>query len=44
MYSFHTGGVNAVFCDGHVQFLPNSTQPQNVAFMITRAKGEIITE
>ncbi len=44
LYSFHTGGVNCVFCDGSVRFLPDSTKPANVAFMVTRAKGEIISE
>jgi hypothetical protein len=44
LYSFHTSGAMAVFGDGSVRFLSTGMQPRNVAFMVTRAKGEIITE
>jgi prepilin-type N-terminal cleavage/methylation domain-containing protein/prepilin-type processing-associated H-X9-DG protein len=44
LYSFHTGGVNIVLCDGSVRFLPESTPARIVAFLITREKGEVIND
>jgi prepilin-type N-terminal cleavage/methylation domain-containing protein/prepilin-type processing-associated H-X9-DG protein len=43
-YSMHPGGVNAVFCDGSVRFLTKSMKPSTIAFMVTREKGEVISE
>jgi prepilin-type N-terminal cleavage/methylation domain-containing protein/prepilin-type processing-associated H-X9-DG protein len=42
-YSFHTGGVNAVRCDGSVSFMPNSTAPAVVAALISKNGGEVFT-
>jgi len=44
VYAFHTGGANAVRCDGSVFFIKESiTIPQMVA-LITRANGEVIQD
>ena len=40
-YGFHTGGVNSLFADGHVQFLSQSVAPGVLAAMVTRAGGEV---
>ncbi len=42
IFSFHTGGANAVFCDGHVQFLQNSIAPQVMRMLVTPAGGEVM--
>ncbi len=43
-YSFHTGGANALRCDGSVQFLRSSmAAPQLMAF-VTRAGGEVFAD
>lgn len=41
-FSFHTGGVNVVFADGHVQFLSQDIGIQIYASLITRAGAEIL--
>jgi len=41
-YSFHLGGINAVFTDGSVHFLQESIQFEIYAALITRANGEVI--
>jgi len=41
-WSFHTGGANFVFADGHVQFLPYSANTVFLA-MCTTNKGEVFT-
>jgi len=41
VYSFHTGGANAVFADGSVRFLKSSISIQTLAALITRAGGEV---
>ncbi len=38
--SRHVGGANALFCDGHVDFLESSTPPAEVRAMLTRSGGE----
>jgi prepilin-type processing-associated H-X9-DG protein len=43
VYSFHPGGANAVFADGHVQFLPASMSIQTLAALVTRAGGEVVS-
>jgi prepilin-type N-terminal cleavage/methylation domain-containing protein/prepilin-type processing-associated H-X9-DG protein len=42
LYSFHSGGVNALFCDGSVRFLRESINPATLAALISRASGEVI--
>ncbi len=41
-YSFHTGGMNALFGDGHVQFLRDSMPVATFAALSTRAAGEVV--
>lgn len=41
VYSFHSGGANAVFADGHVQFLPATVSISTLAALVTRAGGEV---
>ena len=43
VYSFHTGGANAVFADGHVQFLKVGMDIRILARLITRAGGEVVS-
>ncbi len=43
LYSFHPGGVNALFTDGSVHFLKESMDPRIVVSLITRAGGEIVS-
>lgn len=42
-FSFHTGGAQAVFGDGHVQFLRESITPQVLRAICTPDGGETIT-
>jgi len=41
IYSFHRGGANAVFADGSVHFLRNSTANYIIAALVTRAGDEV---
>jgi prepilin-type N-terminal cleavage/methylation domain-containing protein/prepilin-type processing-associated H-X9-DG protein len=41
IFSFHTGGANVVFADGHVQFLRDSLSPTVVAALVSRSGGEV---
>jgi prepilin-type N-terminal cleavage/methylation domain-containing protein/prepilin-type processing-associated H-X9-DG protein len=41
-YSWHTGGLNAVFVDGHVQFIPNSVSMVTYRAWFSRASGEVV--
>jgi prepilin-type processing-associated H-X9-DG protein len=41
VYAFHTGGANAVFADGHVQFLKVGMDVRTLARLITRAGREV---
>jgi prepilin-type N-terminal cleavage/methylation domain-containing protein/prepilin-type processing-associated H-X9-DG protein len=40
--SQHPGGVNTLFADGSVHFLKNSTAPQPLSALCSRALGEVI--
>jgi prepilin-type N-terminal cleavage/methylation domain-containing protein/prepilin-type processing-associated H-X9-DG protein len=41
IYSWHTGGANALFGDGSVRFLPETTAAAVVVAQVTRAGGEV---
>ncbi len=41
VYSFHSQGANAVFCDGHVAFLRQNISPQTFVALVTRANGDL---
>lgn len=43
-YSFHSGGANCLFTDGHVQFIRESVPLDVFAAMCTRAAGEVVSE
>ena len=42
IFSFHTAGALAVFCDGHVQMLNNSIDRRVVRMLVTPTGGETI--
>lgn len=42
VYSFHTGGANAVFADGSVHFLKAAIDIRVFARLVTRAGGEVV--
>jgi prepilin-type N-terminal cleavage/methylation domain-containing protein len=42
LYSFHTGGAQAVFGDGSVHFLSASMKTEFFVFLVTRSGGEVI--
>jgi prepilin-type N-terminal cleavage/methylation domain-containing protein/prepilin-type processing-associated H-X9-DG protein len=42
VYSFHPAGANAVFADGHVQFLRAGMSIRVLAALVTRAGGEVV--
>jgi prepilin-type N-terminal cleavage/methylation domain-containing protein/prepilin-type processing-associated H-X9-DG protein len=44
IYSFHTGGANVVFVDGHVRFLREGMDIRVLARLITRAGGEVVSD
>ena len=41
-YSFHSGGANFLFADGHVQFLSDSVPLRVLAALCTRNAGEVV--
>ena len=41
--SFHPGGTNSLFLDGHVQFLKDSVNLQTFRAIATRSGGEVIS-
>jgi prepilin-type N-terminal cleavage/methylation domain-containing protein/prepilin-type processing-associated H-X9-DG protein len=41
VYSFHSGGANVVFADGHVRFLSASLDIRTFAALVTRDGGEV---
>ncbi len=42
LFSFHPAGANALFADGSVYHLKRDINPRAFAFLVTRAKGEVI--
>jgi prepilin-type N-terminal cleavage/methylation domain-containing protein/prepilin-type processing-associated H-X9-DG protein len=42
VYSFHSGGANALFVDGSVHFLLQNIDVRTFAALVTRASGEVI--
>lgn len=44
IFSFHPGGAEAAFCDGHVAFLKESIDPRTLRERVTRAGGEVVFE
>ena len=44
VYSFHTGGANAVFADGSVHFLREGMSIRVLARLVTRAGGEVVSD
>ena len=42
-YSFHVGGCNFLYADGHVQFLRDSIDLPTFAALCTRSAGELAT-
>jgi prepilin-type processing-associated H-X9-DG protein len=44
VYAFHPAGANAVFVDGHVQFLKVGMDIRILARLITRAGGEVVSD
>jgi prepilin-type N-terminal cleavage/methylation domain-containing protein/prepilin-type processing-associated H-X9-DG protein len=43
VFSFHSGGANVVFADGHVAFIPQSINPVVMASLVSRSGGEVVT-
>ena len=43
-YSFHSGGVNALRCDGSVNFLRESTSPIVLFALVTGKGGEVVSD
>jgi prepilin-type N-terminal cleavage/methylation domain-containing protein/prepilin-type processing-associated H-X9-DG protein len=41
-YSFHQGGANVLFTDGHVQFIRASINLKTFAALVTRTAGEVV--
>ena len=44
LFSFHTGGCHALFCDGHVQFLSDSVDFRVLRALVSAAEGETVGE
>ena len=43
IYSWHSGGANALFADGSVHFLRDGMAAPLVIALVTRAGGEVLT-
>ena len=44
LFSFHVGGVHALFCDGHVQFLSDSIDYHTLRAIVSSGQGEVVGE
>lgn len=44
MYSFHSGGVNVLRCDGSVSFMRDNINPAALGALVSRAGGEVVNE
>lgn len=44
LFSFHPGGANTVFCDGHVHFLTDTMDFKVLRALVTRSDGEVVGE
>jgi prepilin-type processing-associated H-X9-DG protein/prepilin-type N-terminal cleavage/methylation domain-containing protein len=42
IFSFHPGGANVVFADGHVQYIADSINPVVAASLVSRSGGEVV--
>lgn len=42
--SYHTGGIQATFCDGSVRFIPDTIDHASWQALSTRASGEVISD
>jgi prepilin-type processing-associated H-X9-DG protein/prepilin-type N-terminal cleavage/methylation domain-containing protein len=41
--SYHPGGANVAFADGHVQFIKSSTQMNIIWYLGTKANGDVVS-
>jgi prepilin-type N-terminal cleavage/methylation domain-containing protein/prepilin-type processing-associated H-X9-DG protein len=41
IYGWHTGGANALFCDGSVHLIKETAAPAVIISLVTRASGEV---
>jgi prepilin-type N-terminal cleavage/methylation domain-containing protein/prepilin-type processing-associated H-X9-DG protein len=44
IFSFHPGGANVLFADGHTLFLKESASPVVVASLVSRSGGEVVQD
>lgn len=44
LFSFHTGGCHALFCDGHVQFISDSIDFRVLRGIVSASEGETLGE
>jgi prepilin-type N-terminal cleavage/methylation domain-containing protein/prepilin-type processing-associated H-X9-DG protein len=42
IFSFHTGGANVAFADGHVVFIRDTVDPVVMASLVSRSGGEVV--
>jgi prepilin-type N-terminal cleavage/methylation domain-containing protein/prepilin-type processing-associated H-X9-DG protein len=43
LFSFHSGGVNALFGDGSVRFIKESISPVTLRALVTKSGGEVVS-